>query len=84
MLWLNDPIRRRVAAAVVMFVLALSARVHLAYSGRIEYDEKNYARAAVQYSNHLKSGDLGFITQNDYNYEHPPFNKLVYALALLP
>jgi len=82
--WLNHPIRRRAGVAVVFFLLALSARVHLAYSGRIEYDEKTYARAAVQYSNHLKSGDLGFMIQDDYNYEHPAFNKLVYSLALLP
>lgn len=83
-LWLAHPTRRRVAVATIIFLVALAARVHLAYSGRIEYDEKNYATAAVQYSNHLKSGDIGFISQNDYNYEHPPFNKIVYALALLP
>ena len=84
MLWLGHSNRRRVGVAVVIFVVALSARVHLAYSGRIEYDEKTYARAAVQYSNHLKSGDLDFVLQDDYNYEHPPLNKLVYSLALLP
>lgn len=84
LLWLNHPTRRRVGVAVVIFVVALSARMHLAYSGRIEYDEATYARAAAQYANHLKSGDLGLIIQDDYNYEHPAFNKLVYALTLLP
>lgn len=84
MLWLNHPARRRIGMAMIIFVLALSARLHLAYSGRIEYDEKNYARAAVQYSNHLRGGDLGAIVREDYNYEHPPLNKLAYALALLP
>lgn len=83
-LWLKHPVRRRAAVAVMIVLLAVSARVHLAYSGRIEYDEKNYARAAVQYSNYLKSGDLGLIIRDDYNYEHPPLNKLVYALTLLP
>jgi 4-amino-4-deoxy-L-arabinose transferase-like glycosyltransferase len=83
-LWLNHPIRQRVCMAALIFLLALSARVHLAYTGRIEYDEKDYAKAAVQYANHLKSGDLGFIIQDDYNYEHPVFNKLIYSLALLP
>lgn len=76
--------RWRVGAAVAVFLLALAARAHLAYSGRIEYDEKNYAQAAVQYSNHLKSGDLGFVTRDSYNYEHPVLHKLAYALALLP
>ena len=70
---LNQPMRRRVGVAAVIFLLALSARVHLAYSGRIEYDEKDYAKAAVQYSNHLKSGDLGLIVRDNYNYEHPAF-----------
>ena len=83
-LWLDHPIRRRVCIAGVVFLLALSARVHLAVSGRIEYDEKDYARAAVQYANDLKSGDLSAILQDDYNYEHPVFNKLIYSLALLP
>ena len=81
---LNQPMRRRAGVAAVIFLLALSARVHLPDSGRIEYDEKDYAKAAVQYSNHLKSGDLGFIIRDNYNYEHPAFNKLVYSLALLP
>lgn len=83
-LWLNHPVRGRLTIAVLVFLLAFSARMHLAYSGMIEYDEKTYAGAAVQYSNHLKSGDVLFIIRNDYNYEHPPFNKLVYSLALLP
>ena len=83
-LWLNHPTRRRVLIAAVVAFLALAARVHLANSGRIEYDEKDYARAAVQYATHIKSGDLGFIIQDDYNYEHPPLYKLIYSLALLP
>ena len=83
-LGLKYPMRRRVGLAVLIGLVALATRVHLAYSGRIKYDEKNYARAAVQYANHLRSGDLAFMTQDDYNYEHPAFNKLVYALALLP
>lgn len=83
-LWLDHPMRTRVLLAAVIFLLALSARIHLAYTGRIEYDEKDYAKAAIQYANHIKNGDLSFIVQNDFNYEHPVFNKLVYSLALLP
>lgn len=43
-LWLKYPMRRRVGLAVLIGLVALATRVHLAYSGRIEYDEKNYAR----------------------------------------
>lgn len=83
-LWSDHPMRWRVGVAAAIFLLALAARAHLAYTGRIEYDEKDYAKAAVQYASHLKSGAWGFIIRDDYNYEHPVFNKLIYALALLP
>lgn len=81
--WQKHPLRRRVVLAAVIFAVALVARAHLADSGRIEYDEKDYAKAAAQYSNYIKNGKPGLIAQDTYNYEHPTFNKLVYAFVLL-
>lgn len=81
---LSHPFARRIGFALLVFLLAFAARAHLADTGRIEYDEKDYARAAVQYANYLKNGDWHFVVQDDFNYEHPGFHKLVYSLAVLP
>lgn len=81
---LSHPLARRISFALLVFLLAFVARVHLANTGRLEYDEKDYAKAAVQYANYLKIGDWNSIVQDDFNYEHPGFFKLVYGLAVLP
>jgi hypothetical protein len=83
LLWSNTT-RRRIFIALVIFLLAFFARAHLAFTGRTEFDEPIYAKGALVYANHLKAGDLNFIIQDEYNYEHPLFNKLVYSVVLLP
>ncbi len=80
----NRPLLLKVGLALIIFLMAIATRAHLAATGRIEYDEKDYAKAAVLYANDLQNGDWRAIIHEDFNYEHPTFNKLVYALALLP
>jgi len=80
----NHPLRSRGSIAILVFLVAFAARCHLATTGRIEYDEKDYARAAVQYANHFKDADFQFVLHDNFNHEHPVFNKLVFSLALLP
>ncbi|NMB90421.1 MAG: hypothetical protein GYA17_18830, partial [Chloroflexi bacterium] len=76
--------RARLTAAVLITALALFLRVYLAAVGPIEYDEPVYVDAAIQYAADLRAGQWGEILDDTYNYEHPIFNKLLYAASLLP
>jgi hypothetical protein len=79
---LNQHQWQRILLAFFISLIGLVLRVNLAITGPVEYDEPVYVDAALLYSRAFHSGDLSVITHSDYNFEHPIFNKLVYAAAL--
>ncbi len=68
--------------AILISLFALFLRLYMAYNGPLEYDEDPYFTAAVQYNQAMRQGDWGQILDSTYNYEHPQFYKLIYAVGL--
>jgi hypothetical protein len=63
--------------------LAASLRLYAASELLIDFDEPIYLKAAVEYSNHIRSGDYKMVAWSETNYEHPVFYKVLYGVALL-
>ena len=74
----------RLAAVVVVTLLALALHLRAVARLPIDFDEDDYLLAAQHYSAALAAGDWQEIANWDYNSEHPPLTKLVYGAALLP
>lgn len=69
--------------ALLISVLALILRMHVAYYGPLEPDEFVYTSAAAQYNLAARHGDWKQIIDLSYNIEHPIFYKLIYAAGLM-
>jgi ABC-type sugar transport system permease subunit len=73
-----------VAAVIFVAVVALTLRLRAVRLLPVDYDEDDYLGAGQRYAQFIRAGDLAAVSDYDYNYEHPPLTKLVYAAALLP
>lgn len=49
-----------------------------------DYDEDDYLRAAQLIADGLRTGDTAIALASNYRPEHPPLQKLLFALAILP
>jgi hypothetical protein len=74
---------KRTTLALFISILALFFRTYVAYHGPIEPDESVYITAASQYNLAARQGDWKQILDSTYNFEHPQFYKLVYAVGLI-
>jgi len=74
--------KRKIAWAVAISLLAFFLRLYLSYYGPIENDEPTYISAAVDYNLDMRQGNWSQIIDSPFNYEHPAFNKLVFAVGL--
>ncbi len=74
---------KKTILALLISILALILRMHVAYYGPLEPDEFDYASAAAQYNLAARHGDWKQIIDLSYNIEHPIFYKLVYAAGLI-
>jgi hypothetical protein len=63
--------------------LGFSLRLYAAHRLPISSDERVYFKSALQYADILRQRDWKMLTWLDYNYQHPPFYKIVYGAALL-
>ncbi|HMD88159.1 MAG TPA: hypothetical protein VKF38_03260 [Anaerolineaceae bacterium] len=82
--WKTKIMTVKVIRAILIALLALFLRTYLARIGLIEHDEHQYAKVAVDYSLAIRTGHWDQILTYSLNAEHPIFNKLLYAVALLP
>jgi hypothetical protein len=82
--WMASILSPRLVRALLIALLALFLRTYLARTGLVEHDEHTYVNAASQYAAAIRSGHWDQILTNNYNYQHPIFNKLLYGVALLP
>ena len=73
----------RVLAILFVLALALNLRLRAVERLPIDYDEDDYLGAAQRYAAFLRAGDWAGLINYDYNYEHPPLTKIVYALAIV-
>jgi len=69
--------------ALVVGVVAFSARMRAVEMLPIDYDEDDYLSAAQFYAESLRQGDWQALIDYRYNYEHPPLSKMAYGLVLL-
>ncbi len=79
--------RKRLLAALVAIVVAIAAfgiRLYAIERLPVDYDEDDYLRAAQLMADGLRTGDLGILLRSNYRPEHPPLQKIAFALAVLP
>ncbi len=69
-------------AAVVVTLIALSARLTAVDQLPIDYDEDDYMRAGQIYATGLQNGDWSVFTRENYRTEHPPLTKIVNGLIM--
>jgi ABC-type sugar transport system permease subunit len=73
-----------VITAVLIAVAAFGIRLYAIDRLPVDYDEDDYLRAAQLISDGLRAGDPGVLLRSNYRPEHPPLQKIVFALAVLP
>ncbi len=73
-----------VLVAIVIAAAAFGTRLYAVDRLPIDYDEDDYLRAAQLQGDGLRAGDAGILLRSNYRPEHPPLQKIVFALAVLP
>jgi arabinogalactan oligomer/maltooligosaccharide transport system permease protein len=71
-----------IIAAIVVTLIALSARLTAVDRLPIDYDEDDYLRAGQIYATSIQNGDWGIFARENYRTEHPPLTKIVNGLVL--
>jgi hypothetical protein len=72
-----------VLSIVIVTSLGVGLRLYAAPRLSIDVDERVYLQAALQYADFMRTGQWKMLIWNDFNFEHPPFYKIVYGVALL-
>ena len=62
----------RVAAVVIVTLIALALRLRAVDLLPIDYDEDDYLLAGQQYAQAIREGDWTALTEFNYRPEHPP------------
>ena len=70
-------------AAIVVAIAAFGIRLYAIDRLPVDYDEDDYLRAAQLMADGLRAGDLGILLRSNYRPEHPPLQKIAFALAVL-
>jgi ABC-type sugar transport system permease subunit len=73
----------RFLAVLVAVIVALGLRLWAVDRLPIDYDEDDYLSAGQYYARAIQRSDLAAVINYNYNYEHPPLTKLVYAATML-
>jgi hypothetical protein len=68
---------------ILAVVLAAFLRLWAAWQLPVDFDEPLYLRAAFDYAEAIRAGDLNAIVDYSQNREHPPLTKLLYSLVVL-
>ena len=79
--------RKRLLAALIAIVVAVAAfgiRLYAIDRLPVDFDEDDYLRAAQLMADGLRAGDIGILLRSNYRPEHPPLQKIAFALAVLP
>src|SRR5512135_2012734 len=71
-----------IIAALVVTLIALSARLTAVAQLPIDYDEDDYMRAGQIYATGLQNGDWSVFTRENYRTEHPPLTKIINGLIM--
>jgi ABC-type sugar transport system permease subunit/4-amino-4-deoxy-L-arabinose transferase-like glycosyltransferase len=71
-----------IIAAIVVTLIALSARLTAVAQLPIDYDEDDYLRAGQLYAQGIQQGDWSVFTRENYRTEHPPLSKIINGLVL--
>lgn len=71
-------------AAIVVAIAAFGIRLYAIDRLPVDYDEDDYLRAAQLMADGLRAGDPGILLRSNYRPEHPPLQKIAFALAVLP
>lgn len=74
---------KKISLVLLIALLALGFRLWAVSFLPIDYDEDDYLAAGQRYAQAMRQGDWQFIIDYDYNYEHPPLTKLVYAWMIV-
>lgn len=72
-----------VSAVVIVTLFSMGLRVYAAQRLDVDYDEPVYLAGGVSYATYMRAGDFKMLAWNEYNYEHPPLNKILYGVVLL-
>jgi hypothetical protein len=68
---------------ITITVIGVGLRVYAANNLPLDSDERTYMRAALQYNDYIRNGPINLIAHYGFNFEHPPFYKILYGVALL-
>jgi ABC-type sugar transport system permease subunit len=71
-----------IIAAIVVTLIALSARLTAVDKLPIDYDEDDYLRAGQIYATGIQHGDWSVFTRENYRTEHPPLTKIINGLVM--
>ena len=71
------------AAVVIATLFSCGLRLYAAQRLDVDYDEPVYLAGGVLYAKYMRLGDFKMLAWSEYNYEHPPLNKILYGVVLL-
>lgn len=74
---------RRQRLLLIIVLVGLLVRAWAAWLLPVDADEPVYLRAAREYAQFLRAGDVAGVIAYDFNREHPPLIKLLYSLGYL-
>lgn len=73
-----------VVSILTVVALAWILRWHAVTTLNVDYDEDDYLRAAQQYAALIRSGDWQGFLETNYRPEHPPLEKILFGISILP
>jgi len=76
--------RSRRGLILLVVSIGFILRAYAAFQLPVDADEPVYMKAAFDYAQLIKSGDLKAVIDYPENPEHPPLGKLLYSLTVLP
>jgi hypothetical protein len=81
---MNWLFRTRRGQILLVVLIGFALRAYAAFQLPVDADEPVYMKAAFDYAQLIKVGDLNAVIDYPENPEHPPLGKLLYSLTVLP
>jgi 4-amino-4-deoxy-L-arabinose transferase-like glycosyltransferase len=79
---MSNHLRRFILVSLVV-IIAGAVRLYAIPRLDVDYDEPVYLGDAVEYANAMRAGEFNMLAWGERTYEHPPLQKILYALVLL-
>lgn len=75
--------KTRILLILLISLLGFGLRFYSIPRMPIEADERVYLISALKYSAYMRDGQWKMLVYDEYNYQHPPLQKIIFGIALL-